>query len=327
VVRLNEHAPKEAAVPSGILVIDKPRGPTSHDVVFRLRRVLRVRQVGHAGTLDPMATGVLVVAIGEATKLVSWLTAADKGYEATVALGVETDTLDAEGREVRRAPPDPELLSALSGPGGPAACAAYPPIRAALERERARTTQVPPVYSAIRTDGERAFARARRGEAPVMVPRPVQVAALELVACSAVPPQLGITARVSKGFYVRALARDLAEALSTVGHLTQLRRTSSGCFTADEAVPLDAPADELRRRIQPLAGAAARALPVATLTDEGARDARFGRAVSSADIQAPAIAARVPCAWVDPGQTLVAVGHIDDAGIGHVLRGFCAGAP
>lgn len=117
-VRLNEHAPEAAAVPSGVLVIDKPRGPTSHDVVIRLRRVLRVKQIGHAGTLDPMATGVLVVAIGEATKLVPWLTAADKEYAATIALGIETDTLDAQGREVRRVPPSPELLSALSAPGG-----------------------------------------------------------------------------------------------------------------------------------------------------------------------------------------------------------------
>src|SRR5450432_1318144 len=100
---------------SGVLVIDKPRGPTSHDVVARLRRALATREVGHAGTLDPMATGVLVVAIGEATKLVPWLTAQDKTYEATLALGAETDTLDADGRETRRAPLDAELLEALAG--------------------------------------------------------------------------------------------------------------------------------------------------------------------------------------------------------------------
>src|ERR1700729_3501274 len=103
---------------SGVLVIDKPRGPTSHDVVARLRRALATREVGHAGTLDPMATGVLVVAIGEATKLVPWLTAQDKVYEATLALGVETDTLDAEGRVTRRAPLDAGLLDALAGSGG-----------------------------------------------------------------------------------------------------------------------------------------------------------------------------------------------------------------
>src|SRR5580704_9189767 len=146
----------------GVLVIDKPRGPTSHDVIARLRRALGVRAIGHAGTLDPMATGVLVVAVGAATKLVPWLTAHDKAYEATIALGVETDTLDAEGRETRRVPLDADLVEALAESRGPTIA---PKLRAALEHERSRSEQVPPAFSAIQQGGVRAHERARRGEA------------------------------------------------------------------------------------------------------------------------------------------------------------------
>jgi tRNA pseudouridine55 synthase len=235
----------------GVLVIDKPRGPTSHDVVRRLRRALGVRAIGHAGTLDPMATGVLVVAVGEATKLVPWLTAHDKGYEATVALGIETDTLDAEGAEVRRVAPSVALCEALAARD----VETWPALRAALEDERARTLQTPPAYSAIRTGGERAHARARRGERLELAPRPVVVHRLRVVDASAEPPSLQVSLDVGKGYYVRALARDLAGALGTVGHLTALRRTRSGCFTLADAHALDAPAESLRAAIEPLARA------------------------------------------------------------------------
>ena len=122
----------------GIVIVDKPRGPTSHDVVARLRKTFGTRQVGHAGTLDPMATGVLVVAVGEATKLVPWLTSEDKAYETTVRFGVATDTLDAEGKETARVPPSPELLAAI------ASGTETEPLAAALALERARTSQIPP---------------------------------------------------------------------------------------------------------------------------------------------------------------------------------------
>jgi tRNA pseudouridine55 synthase len=295
-----------APAPSGVLVIDKPRGPTSHDVVARVRRALATREVGHAGTLDPMATGVLVVAAGEATKLVPWLTAHRKEYEATVALGTETDSLDADGRETRRAPPDAGLLDALSESRGPSIA---PRLRAALEAELARTQQVPPAFSAIQQGGERAHARARRGETVELAPRDVRVHRLELLACSQEPPWLAVRVEVDKGYYVRSLARDLAAALGTLGHLTSLRRTRSGCFTLDEALPLDTPPDEL----------AARALPVARLTAVGARDARYGRAVQPGDLDAPAPG---PCAWLDAGDALVAVGEVGTDGKGRVLRGF-----
>ena len=301
---------------SGVLVVDKPRGPTSHDVVARVRRALHTREVGHAGTLDPMATGVLVIAVGEATKLVPWLTSQSKSYEATIALGVETDSLDADGRETRRVPPNEALRAALAESRGPHLA---PAVRAALEVERARKTQVPPAFSAIHTEGERAHERARRGEEVELAPRVVSVHRLDLVASSEEPPFVAVALDVSKGYYVRSLARDLSAALGTVGHLTALRRVRSGCFVAEEALPLDTPDDELAARVEPLARVAARALPVARLTDTGARDARHGRRVTPADIDAPT---REPCAWLDGTGALVAVGELDPEGAGQVLRGF-----
>ncbi|HEY5243023.1 MAG TPA: tRNA pseudouridine(55) synthase TruB [Polyangiaceae bacterium] len=302
--------------PTGVLVIDKPRGPTSHDVVARIRRALGTREVGHAGTLDPMATGVLVVAVGEATKLVPWLTAHEKAYEATIALGVETDTLDAEGRETRRVPPEAALVQALAESRGPSVASR---LRAALEAERSRTSQVPPAFSAIQKDGERAYARARRGEAVELEAREVRVHRLDLVACSDAPAWLTVRVEVDKGYYVRSLARDLALDLATVGHLTSLRRTRSGCFTLDEALPLDTPDDELAARVEHLARAASRALPVARLSEVGSRDAHHGRPVQPADIDAPVAG---PCAWLTPNGRLVAVGEVDGSGLGRVLRGF-----
>jgi tRNA pseudouridine55 synthase len=304
--------------PSGILVVDKPRGPTSHDVVARLRRLLRMKAVGHAGTLDPMATGVLVIALGEATKLVPWLSSATKAYEATIVLGVETDTLDAEGRETRRAAVSQEILVALADAHS---AARSPTLRRALDDETARTSQVPPAYSAIRTDGVRAFVRARRGETPAMAPRDVGVSSLVLVGSRPDPPQIDLTMHVTKGYYVRSLARDIAERLGTVGHLTRLHRTRSGCFALDEATPLDRPAADLRTHIVPLARAAARALAVAHLTETGVRDARFGRTLAPGDVLTTS-PPNAPCAWLDPHEALVAVGHLDESGRGHVIRGF-----
>ena len=301
---------------AGVLVIDKPSGMTSHDVVARARRGLRTREVGHAGTLDPMATGVLVVAVGQATKLVPWLTAMDKSYEATIALGAETDTLDADGQETSRRPLSPAVVAILSRAG---ASPEPPALRDALDRERARTAQVPPAYSAIRTGGVRAFARARRGEEVILPARDVAVRRLDVVGWTLDPPALDVVVDVAKGYYVRSLARDLCEALETIGHLTRLRRTKSGDFRIEEAVALDGPPDELRARVLPLAAAAARALPVATLTETGVRDARHGRLVQPDDHGVVAPGAH---AWMDAGGALVAIGQIDEMRRGQVIRGF-----
>ena len=301
---------------SGVLTFDKPRGWTSHDVVGRVRRTLRTRSVGHAGTLDPMATGVLVVLVGEATKLAPWLTAQDKAYLTTVALGTETDTLDADGREVRREALSPELRAALSQ-SSPLAVA--PMVQAALEIERQRTLQDPPVYSAIQTRGERAYALARRGVVPDLASRPVRVVRLDLTACGDEPAHLSVTLEVSKGYYVRAFARDLAATLGTAGHLTSLRRLRSGPFGLEHALGVDDSAEVMRSRLEPLAAAAARALPVAHLTPSGAEDARHGRRVQPTAIAAPSLG---PCAWLDALGELVAVGEIEQDGGARVLRGF-----
>ena len=306
----------------GVLVIDKPRGPTSHTVVARVRRLLGTREVGHAGTLDPMATGVLVVAIGEATKLVPYLTAENKSYEATIALGVATDTLDAEGKETERVAPSDALKAALATSNG---ALVAPEIEAALATERARTSQVPPAFSAIKQAGERAYEKARRGESPELAARAVSVASLRLLDASEDPPAIAIAMDVAKGYYVRSLARDLAASLGTVGHLTALRRTRSGSFTLDEALSIDTPADELAARILPVAHAASRVLPAARLTESGAVDARHGRPVRPCDIEPSSPATRGFHAWLDADGQLVAVGTIDDDGTGRVVRGFSIG--
>jgi tRNA pseudouridine55 synthase len=262
-----------------------------------------------------MATGVLVVAIGEATKLVPWLTAHDKAYVAEIALGRETDTLDADGHVVPCAPPSAALLEALAAPPPTLS----PILADALARERERTTQVPPAYSAIKTQGERAFARARRGEVPELAPRPVCVHRVEIVTCQPAPPSLAIELAVAKGYYVRAFARDLAQSLGTGAHLTALRRLRSGPFSVEEAVSLSVTPAELRARLLPLAVAAGRALPVARLTETGTRDARCGRPVGPDHFAAPSAGL---AAWLDGNGDLVAVGEADAAGVGRVVRGF-----
>lgn len=304
---------------SGVLVVDKPKGPTSHDVVARLRRILRTREVGHSGTLDPMATGVLVVAVGEGTKLVPWLTADDKAYEARIRLGVGTDTLDAEGRVVEERPPAPEVLSELARLAHGAAPEGL--IASAIAAEIARVEQVPPAYSAIKVQGVRAHVLARAGQETVLLPRAVAVRTLRVTGAGVQPePFLDVTVHVAKGYFVRALARDLAERLGTKGHLTALRRVRSGAFGLDDAVPLDADPDAVRAALIPLAQAASRALPPSTLTATGVVAARHGQRVPATEIAGPAVEA--PSAWLDEAGALVAVGTLEADGRGRVLRGF-----
>jgi tRNA pseudouridine55 synthase len=296
----------------GVIVVDKPRGPTSHDVVAKARRALRTRPadppqagggkhptVGHAGTLDPMATGVLVLAIGQATKLVPFLSSDDKEYEATVALGVATDTLDAHGRETARAPLPPRWRDALDD---------------ALAAEKIRIMQMPPVFSAIHANGARSHERARRGESVDLAERPVRVLALAAIGVGEAEVRLRLT--VSKGYYVRALARDLAARLGTVGHLTELRRLRSGAFSLEDAVPLDALGPDAP--LIGLAEAAARVLPTCTLTEAGAAHARAGRRVPPTEMSTDAEGEH---AWLAPDGALVAVGRFED-GAGRVTRGF-----
>jgi tRNA pseudouridine55 synthase len=297
---------------TGVLVVDKPAGPTSHDVVARVRRTLRTREVGHAGTLDPMATGVLVVAVGEATKLVPWLTTERKRYVTTVALGAETDTLDAQGRVLSTVEPGSDLRAAL------AAADPSPLLVNAVDLERQRTSQVPPSFSAIHAGGERAYAKARRGEDVVLEPREVTVHEIAIVSTSADPPSVTLALEVSKGYYVRSLGRDLARALGTVGHLSSLRRTRSGSFDIAEAIALDAP-ELFESRLLALPVAAARVLPAARLTEAGVAHARCGRPVPASELEGMTPGTT---AWFSPEGTLVAIGDLDAEGQGRVLRGF-----
>lgn len=207
-----------------VLLVDKPQGPTSFDVVQRVRRALNVDKAGHCGTLDPMATGLLVICTGRATRLVQYLTGRDKAYTATVKLGVATDTLDAEGAVVRT--DAPEAVGRVSADA----------FAAALDAFRGPITQTPPMYSAIKVDGRPLHERARAGEVVEVPSRDVTI--FELTAGAARPPSFDFTARCSKGTYIRTLAADIAGTFDLGGHLTALRRTAIGALPVSDALPL-----------------------------------------------------------------------------------------
>ena len=206
----------------GFLNIDKPPGLVSFAVVQRIRRATGVRRVGHAGTLDPMATGVLPIAVGAATKLIDELVGTHKRYRGVITLGVETDTYDADGEVVARA--DASSLS-------------WRDVEAVLEPIRGEVLQRPPSYSAIKRDGEPAYRAARRGTPHELEPRLVTVYSLALVDFT--NPRLTIEVECGKGFYVRSLAHDIGATLGVGGHLSAPRRTAVGPSTVEDAVPLD----------------------------------------------------------------------------------------
>ncbi|BDG02026.1 tRNA pseudouridine(55) synthase TruB [Anaeromyxobacter oryzae] len=260
---------------SGVLVVDKPAGPTSFEVVKRVKRALGVATAGHAGTLDPAATGVLAVCAGDAVKLQQFLVDGDKAYEATVALGAATATEDQEGEVIARGDPSGVTLNAL---------------RAAAATLVGWIDQVPPMYSAVRVGGRRLHVAARAGEAVERAPRRVRVDALEVVDLA--PPIDGIAlarlrVRCGKGTYVRTLAADLGRAVGVPAHLAALRRTMASGFGLEQAIPLEAAealaraegADALRARLVPLA-AALGFLPATALTARDAWDLVHGRPVA-----------------------------------------------
>ena len=206
---------------NGVLVVDKPKGPTSSDVVQIVRRALKVKKAGHTGTLDPMATGVLPLCLGDATRIAQVLTDGNKAYDATLKLGVTTDTLDAEGAvlQTRAVPPlTRERLEQV-----------FAPFRGAL-------MQTPPMYSAIKKDGKRLYELARAGEEVEREARAVTVFSLTLNDFTS--DELKLSVACSKGFFVRTLAADIGEALGCGAHLTALRRTQSGPFAIARAIPL-----------------------------------------------------------------------------------------
>ena len=251
---------------SGLVVVDKPGGITSHGVVARLRRLAGTRRVGHGGTLDPMATGVLVLGVERGTRLLSYLLGSRKAYRATIRLGQTTVTDDAEGSVTATAP---------------AAHVTEAAVRAGLAPLTGEIEQVPSAVSAIKVDGRRAYARVRSGETVALPARPVTVYRLDLHAVRPAGELLDVDVEVecSSGTYVRALARDLGTALGVGGHLTALRRTAVGGFTLDELA--DDPVT------MPLSVAAARCFPRRDADADETRVLSHGGPLSTVGIAGP----------------------------------------
>ena len=255
---------------AGLAVVDKPAGMTSHDVVSRCRRIFGTRKVGHAGTLDPMATGVLVVGVERATKILGLLTATDKSYTATIRLGQTTTTEDAEG----------EVLQTVS-----ASHVADSDIDHAVAVLRGEISQIPSAVSAVKIGGERAYKLAREGRPVELAPRAVRIDRFDVLGVrrSGEVVDVDVAVDCSSGTYIRALARDAGAALGVGGHLIALRRTTVGRFGLDEARTLDALADNPRLSYS-LDEACLLAFPRRDLTADEAESARHGRALNPAGI-------------------------------------------
>jgi tRNA pseudouridine55 synthase len=253
---------------SGLVIVAKSAGMTSHDVVARMRRLAGTKRVGHAGTLDPMATGVLVIGVEKATRLLGHLMLTEKEYSATIRLGQSTLTDDAEGEIL--APADEADQAVL------ASSISQESLRSALATLTGEIQQVPPKISAIKVNGQRAYHLTRSGAAPELKARPVTVWRLELLATRQVGDLLDLDVEVtcSSGTYIRAIARDLGAALHTGGHLTALRRTRVGPYRIEEARTLDQLAEHVE--LIPLAKAAAEAFPSTQLTVTEARQLSHG---------------------------------------------------
>lgn len=257
---------------AGVLVVDKPVGPTSHDVVACARRALGTRRVGHTGTLDPLASGVLPLVLGQATRLAQFLSGREKEYLATVRFGRTTDTYDAAG-----------LVTGGSGTVPPPAA-----IERALEAFRGSFAQTPPPHSAKKIDGVRAYQHARAQRPVTLAAVPVTVSALELVELT--PDGVRLRVECSAGFYVRSLAHDLGAALGTGGMLEALVRTRAGAFRLADAVPLAMVVPERRAEAEAAILPLERLLPelpAVQLTADGARRARQGQPVRPADTEPP----------------------------------------
>jgi tRNA pseudouridine55 synthase len=285
---------------SGLIIVDKPAGPTSHDVVACIRRLAGTRRVGHAGTLDPMATGVLVVGVEKATRLLGHLALTEKDYAATIRLGQATDSGDADG----------EIISS-----SPAAGVSAETLNAALAALTGEIQQVPPGISAIKVAGKRAYQLTREGKPPQLAARTVNIRALSLLAVRPLGDLLDADIEVtcSSGTYIRAIARDAGAALGVGGHLTALRRTRVGPYTIARARSLDELAASLE--VIPLADAAAAAFPRRELTDEEATKVAHGARL-------PALGAGSgPVAAFNPAGVLVAL-LTEEGGLARSLAVF-----
>jgi len=274
----------------GVLVIDKPQGLTSHDVVAAARRALRESRIGHTGTLDPLATGVLPLAIGRATRLVRFLMSSDKDYLATIRFGATTDSYDADGEETSRSDRHPDQVA----------------VDAALAKLRGRYEQLPPAFSAKKVAGRRAYDLARRNEHVTLSPVPVEVTRADVVAFDGWSVQLAVTC--SAGFYVRSFAHDLGEAVGTGAYLAALQRTRSGEFRIEEATSLDelfGDADTPGARegsreavldwLIPM-GELLQGLPAVVVSEEGRVWVGHGRELGPAQYQLSALNSQLPTA-------------------------------
>jgi tRNA pseudouridine55 synthase len=274
----------------GVLVIDKPQGVTSHDVVAAVRRALREPRIGHTGTLDPLATGVLPLAIGRATRLVRFLTAADKDYDATIRFGVTTDSYDITGTETGRtdAAPSPDDVSR------------------AVASLRGEYLQMPPAFSAKKVNGRRAYAQARRAEPVALTPAPVRVSRADVLDVAGRQARIALTC--SAGFYVRTFAHSLGELVGTGACLEALRRTRSGDFTLETALTLDGLEDGARvaAALVPLDRLLPR-FPAVQVNDQGRTFVTHGRELKPGDFEG----SRAGSEWVrilDRDGALLAMG-------------------
>ncbi|MFK3890022.1 tRNA pseudouridine(55) synthase TruB [Sphingomonas sp. NPDC079357] len=293
----------------GWLILDKPLGLGSTQGVSAAKRALRTggygkAKVGHGGTLDPLATGVLPIAIGEATKLAGRMLDSDKVYDFTIRFGEQTDTLDGEGKVIATSDTRPTAEA----------------LKATLPRFTGPIAQVPPAYSALKVDGQRAYDLARAGEDVVLATREVTIHALTVATALDDRPleQATLTAHVSKGTYIRSLARDIALALGTVGHVTYLRRTKAGPFSLDQAITLDkldeiAKARSLEHFLLPLS-AGLDDIPALALTPDQAGALRQGRVLAG-------IAADDGQAFAMLGESPVALVEVEQGSV-RVVRGF-----
>ncbi len=280
---------------SGLFNIDKPRGITSHDVVARVRRIVGQRKVGHAGTLDPLATGVLLVCLGQATRLIEYLVTGQKKYRATIRFGQTTNTDDAEGAIIHQTDTSHLTLTA---------------IEAVLPRFVGDIQQTPPIFSAIKQGGQPVYKRARAGEVVDLPPRPIRIDSLAWQAWQ--PPDLTLDVTCSPGTYIRSLARDVGVAVGTGAHLVDLVRTASGRFNVAEAVSLaEIEADWAVHR-QPMEAAVTH-LPYLKLTDADITHLQNGRKIRLNPADTPVNQADEPlCGYTAKGQ-LLAILQQDDA--------------
>jgi len=274
-------------VPDGLVVVDKPSGWTSHDVVAQVRKLAHTRKVGHAGTLDPMATGVLVLGVERATRLLTYMVGADKEYEATIRLGESTVTDDAEG----------DVLDVVD-----AGDVTDEAIEQAMAPLRGSIDQIPSSVSAVKVGGRRSYARVRAGEVVELAARPVVVRRFEALAIRRSSPReravvdVDVVVECSSGTYVRALARDMGGALGVGGHLAALRRTRLGPYTLSSARTLEELAADFQ--VMPLAEVARKAFPVRELSADEARRLAHGQRLKAVGMGDKPVAAFDPDGWL-----------------------------